>query len=160
MADDCDWIASAELLGGRVARRHVRRGGGAMQEEAARHGQRRVTLRRPRAVSGRAGEEMKRPFLSRLGNGIGLSFVRVASNFNRGVSMRLWSLEIGVCGLEKAARGLPSVQNFSAKIAKNLRLENFRLLILMGLRWNSNSRFAIRNLGARVSPRPAAVCPL
>src|ERR1700751_1813290 len=27
-----------------------------------------------------------------------------------------------------------------------LRLENFRLLILMGLTWNSNSRFAIRNL--------------
>src|SRR6202030_2877843 len=28
-----------------------------------------------------------------------------------------------------------------------LRLENFSLLILMGLTWNSNSRFAIRNLG-------------
>src|SRR5579862_7882706 len=36
-----------------------------------------------------------------------------------------------------------------------LRLENFRSLILMGLRWNSNSRFAIRNLrcfGSYVSP--------
>jgi hypothetical protein len=32
MANDCDWIASAELLGGRVARGHVRRGAGAMQE--------------------------------------------------------------------------------------------------------------------------------
>src|SRR5580704_4971298 len=34
-----------------------------------------------------------------------------------------------------------------AKTAIFLRLENFRSLILMGLTWNSNSRFAIRNLG-------------
>jgi len=32
------------------------------------------------------------------------------------------------------------------EIAKNLRLENFRSVILMGLRRNSNSRFAIRNV--------------
>jgi hypothetical protein len=118
-----------------------------MQEAGARNGQRRVILRRPRAVSGRAGGEMKRPFLSRLENGIGLSFVRVARNFNRGVSIRLWRLEAGAWGREEAAHDSPSVQNFPAKIAKNLRLENFRLLILMGLRWDSNSRFAIRNWG-------------
>jgi hypothetical protein len=42
-----------------------------------------------------------------------------------------------------------------AKTAIFLRLENLRSLILMGLTWNSNSRFAIRNLrcfGGFVSP--------
>jgi hypothetical protein len=35
----------------------------------------------------------------------------------------------------------------NAKTAIFLRLENLKSLILMGLTWNSNSRFAIRNLG-------------
>jgi hypothetical protein len=69
-------------------------------------------------------------------------------------------LEAGGWGLEKAAHGSPSVTSFSGKIAKNLRLEKFRLLILMGLRWNSNSRFAIRNWGAGAALRPTSLCSL
>jgi|SRR5580692_7903256 hypothetical protein len=47
------------------------------------------------------------------------------------------------------------LRELTTQTAIFLRLENLRSLILMGLAWNSNSRFAIRNLrrfGGLVSP--------
>src|ERR1700722_10544459 len=75
----------------------------------------------------------KPPLLSRLESTIGLCFVGVAGNSNRGVSIRkLVASEFLNCGSP------------TRKIAKYLRLENFSSLILMGFTFNSNSRFAIR----------------
>ena len=50
---------------------------------------------------------MKVPILSRLEIGSGLSFVVVAGNFNRGVSIRIWKLD----GSEVTASvgGIPSL---------------------------------------------------
>src|ERR1700751_5857119 len=44
------------------------------------------------------------------------------------------------------ASGAFRLRKLTTQTAIFLRLENFRSLILMGLTWNSNSRFAIRNL--------------
>src|ERR1700721_3180284 len=77
--------------------------------------------------------EDKPPLLSRLESVFGQSFVGVARNSNRGVSIRkLVASEFLNCGSP------------TRKIAKYLRLGNFSSLILMGFRFNSNSRFPIR----------------
>jgi len=80
------------------------------------------------------GADDKSPILSRLDLALGLCFVGVARNSNRGVSIRK----------APANEFVTRCRGPTQKIAKYLRLGNLSSLILMGFTFNSNSRFAIR----------------
>src|SRR5580698_259530 len=96
---------------------------------------------------------MKVAILSRLEIGSGLSFVVVAGNSNRGVSIRFWKLD----GREVTASAgrIPSLMTahrqewlchlVESEIAIFLRLEIFSGSVFLSLTTSSNSRFAIRN---------------
>jgi hypothetical protein len=90
------------------------------------------------------------PFLSRLELSTGVCFLGVRGDSIRGVSIRN-SVTSGDWLVARDFGGKPGGANSTLRssgqeIAKNLRLENFRSLILIELTLNSNSRFAIRNL--------------
>ena len=96
---------------------------------------------------------MKVAILSRLEIGSGLSFVVVAGNSNRGVSIRFWKLDgsevtasVGrIRGLSGTHRQECLRQLVESEIAIFLRLGIFSELVFLLLTISFNSRFAIRS---------------
>jgi hypothetical protein len=96
---------------------------------------------------------MKVPILSRLEIGSWLSFVVVAGNSNRGVSIRFWKLDgsevtasVGrVPGLARTHRQECLCHLVESEIAFFLRLGILSKPNFLSLTMNSNSRFAIRS---------------
>ena len=96
---------------------------------------------------------MKAAILSRLEIGSGLSFVVVAGNSNRGVSISFWKLDGSeVTGSVGRAPSLARTHRqeclyhlVESEIAIFLRLGIFSELVFLLLTMSSNSRFAIRS---------------